>query len=147
MREVPSCRLEPAFSSLPGVIQTRLRAALLDHQALPPCAIPCFSVLPGIWLAENTSGQKSKLSSYTYFLKQSLTMLLSETFTLEDWSLLSLLRALLVSIVYCTRVKHSSAFLAVLHKVSSFSLKKIVNYSLYSLSTVGPHWLSLVNHI
>lgn len=55
---------------------------------------------------------------------------------------------LLASIVYCARLKHSTAFLSGLCYASCFSPKKIVNYSLFAnsncLSTAGCHWF---NHI
>lgn len=77
MRERPSSRLEPAFSSLPGATRSN------SSSPSSPCTNPGFSVLFQIWLAENMSSWKSKLSPSTHFLQPSLAM--SETFTLEDF--------------------------------------------------------------
>lgn len=70
----------PAGLSLLSLLfqeRCRVTAALLHLHAL------IFSVLFQIWLAENMSSWKSKLSPSTHFLQQSLAT--SETFTLEDF--------------------------------------------------------------
>lgn len=74
MREAPCCRLGPAFSSFSGVISPWTLSFVSMHYSL------LFSSGLDLTGWEHIWGRKSKLLSSIYFL----TMLLSETFTVED---------------------------------------------------------------
>lgn len=114
MREAPSCRLGPAFSSLSGVISPWT---------------PSFVSVRCSWLF--SSGLD--LTGWEH-MRLEIKAVVIHLFPFDDvvWnfyhgelvSLPSLFRTPLVLIFYHAMVKHSSSFLSVFYSTSSFSLKR-----------------------